>query len=323
VRSEVRVLPELFLNRLKQIIPSQKFDSIANTLSKTKPTTFRINTLKTTKEKVLEKLNQQGFRLRQVSWYSNAFILLEGRRKELEKTESYLQGEIYIQNLSSMIPPLVLDPKAGECVLDLTAAPGSKTTQIAALMNGEGEIIAVENDRVRFEKLKVNVEIQEAGNVSLILVDGQTVGKKYLEYFDRVLLDAPCSAEGRFLTREPSSYRYWDLSKIQKAAKIQKKLLSSALEALKPGGVLVYSTCTFAPEENEEVLNDALIKFPDLALESVQIKLTNQMAGLISWEGRKFSPEIRKSVRILPTETMEGFFVARIRRRQFLTPVLD
>lgn len=315
MRSSVRVLPQDFLERFKKIVPSQKFDSVANTFDHPKPTAFRINSLKADRNAIREKLKRLGFRLEAVSWYPEAFILREGRLKELEKTEVYKNGEIYVQNLSSMIPPLVLNPKPGEIILDLTAAPGSKTTQMASLMNGEGKIVANESDKIRFEKLKSNVLLQGAKNVAVVLGYGESVGKKFHKYFDKVLLDAPCSAEGRFDIRTPSSYRYWSLKVVQDIAKLQKKLFTSAILALKPGGILVYSTCTFAPEENEEVLNDTLIKFPDLVLESVQMKLTNQMPGLISWEGRKFSAEIKRSVRILPTETMEGFFVARIRHR--------
>ena len=323
MRSSVRVLPELFLARLKKIVPSQKLDTVANTFADPKPTTFRINSLKAERNLIKEKLEHEGFRLESVSWYSDAFILREGRLKDLEKTESYRNGEIYVQNLSSMIPPLVLSPKPGEAVLDLTAAPGSKTTQMASLMKNEGKIIANESDKVRFEKLKSNVLLQGAKNVEVILGYGESIGKKFPEHFDKVLLDAPCSAEGRFDVRTPSSYRYWNLKTVRENAKLQKKLLASAIAALKPGGVLVYSTCTFAPEENEEVINDALERFKGMVeIENVGARhasplrsLSNQMSGLTAWEGQKFSSEVRKSIRILPTETMEGFFVAQLRKK--------
>ena len=323
MRSSVRVLPELFLARLKKIVPSQKLDTVANTFADPKPTTFRVNTLKANRNLVKEKLEREGFRLESISWYPEAFIVREGRLKDLEKTEIYKNGEIYIQNLSSMIPPLVLSPKPGEAVLDLTAAPGSKTTQMASLMKNEGKIIANESDKVRFEKLKSNVLLQGAKNVEVILGYGESIGKKFPEHFDKVLLDAPCSAEGRFDVRTPSSYRYWNLKTVRENAKLQKKLLASAIAALKPGGVLVYSTCTFAPEENEEVINDALERFKGMVeIENVGARhasplrsLSNQMSGLTAWEGQKFSPEVRKSVRVLPTETMEGFFVAQLRKK--------
>jgi len=315
VRSEVRSLPQLFLERLKKIIPSQKFDAVANFFTESKPTTFRINSLKTSREEVRKNLEQQGFRLASASWYPDAFMLREGRLRELEKTESYLKGEIYVQNLSSMISPLVLGPKPGERVLDLTAAPGSKTTQMACLM-GEGQIIANESDQIRCAKLKANLELQGAKNVEVILGYGESIGKKFPEYFDRVLLDAPCSAEGRFSVRKPSSYKYWSLKKVYEVAKIQKKLLFSGIAALKKGGVLVYSTCTFAPEENEGVLNEALEKFGEATeIEPVHFSIPNQMMGLTSWEGKKFHTSLKKAIRVLPTFEMEGFFVARLRKK--------
>lgn len=288
---------------------------MARTFTQPKPTTFRVNTLKVSRKSVEEKLGTYGFHLRAVPWYSDAFILGEGRLRELEKTEVYLKGEIYVQSLSSMLPPLVLGPEAGERVLDLTAAPGGKTTQMACLMNGEGEIVAIESNRIRYLKLKANVELQGAGNVTSILGYGESVHKKYPAHFDRVLLDAPCSAEGRFEVREPSSHRYWTLRRIQEVAKTQRKLLFSALTALKPGGVLVYSTCTFAPEENEGVINEAVKTFDgDIQLESIKLSLPNQMSGMTTWEGKNFHSWHRKAVRILPTFNMEGFFIARIRK---------
>jgi len=317
MRSEVQKLPELFLARLRRIIPSKKWDQTANTFAESKPTTFRINTLKASVPILKEKLEHQGFRLEKVPWYPEAFILREGRLRELQETEAYQRGEIYVQNLSSMIPPLVLAPEPGEKILDLTAAPGSKTTQLASLMKGEGEITANDNNQIRFFKLKANVELQGAGNVELRMLPGEIFGRRYPDTFDRILLDAPCSAEGRFDIREPASYKYWKPAKIKEMARKQKNLLISALRALRPGGVLVYSTCTFAPEENEGVLNWAFGKFGDqIQLEKIKLPLTNQMPGFLQWEKENFQPSLRGAVRILPTSDMEGFFVARLRKRE-------
>ena len=316
MRSEAHSLPKPFLERLHRIIPSQKFDAIANTFTEPKPTTFRINSLKISREQIRKQLEKQGFGLASVSWYPDVFILRKGRLRELEKTESYLKGEIYVQGLSSMIPPLVLDPKPGERVLDLAAAPGSKTTQMACLMNNEGQIVANDSDKIRSEKLKANVALQGAENVQIILDYGESVGKKHPEHFDRVLLDAPCSAEGRFNTREPSSYRYWKPGTVLEMAKLQKKLFASAFSALKPGGTLVYSTCTFAPEENEAVLSDALEKFGgQIEIEAIHLSISNKTTGLSVWEGKQFRPSVKKALRILPIPEMEGFFVARIQKK--------
>ena len=217
-----------------------------------------------------------------------------------------------------MLPPLVLEPQPGETILDLTAAPGSKTTQMACLMKGEGRIVANDNNRIRFFKLKANVELQGAANVELSLRPGELFGRDFPESFDRILLDAPCSAEGRFNVREPASYKYWKLAKIKEMARKQKNLIISALRSLKAGGALVYSTCTFAPEENEAVLDWVIKKFSDrgksLGIEKIILPLTNQIAGFVKWEGESFHPAVRDALRILPAPLVEGFFLARIRK---------
>lgn len=315
MRAEVRNLPEVFLDRLQRIVPSTQWDEIANAFAIPKPATFRTNTLKIDPARLREKLEHEGFGVEPVAWYREAFILRRGTLRELQKTSAYNQGEFYVQALSSMIPPLVLNPRPEEPILDLTAAPGSKTTQIACLMKGQGRIVANDNNRPRFFLLKANVEAQGASNVQLALQYGESFGKRFPGEFDRVLLDAPCSAEGRFQVREPKSYAYWKPLKIREMVRKQKKLFFSAFNALRPGGILVYSTCTFAPEENEGVLAWALAKFGSaMDLEPIELRLTNQMPGLSRWEKETFAPVIRRSIRILPTPLMEGFFLARIRK---------
>ncbi|MBI2167272.1 MAG: RsmB/NOP family class I SAM-dependent RNA methyltransferase [Candidatus Omnitrophica bacterium] len=325
MKPEVRKLPELFLERLRRIVPSQKWDAVANTFAEPKPTTFRVNTLKAKPEVIQEKLHYLGFRLEKVSWCPGAFILRDGRLRELQETEIYKKGEIYVQNLSSMIPVLVLNPQPGETILDLTAAPGSKTTQMAVMMKGEGRLVANDNDRIRFFKLKTNVELQGASNVELKSYPGEQFGRHWPDYFDRVLLDAPCTAEGRFLAHEPSTYRYWKPAKIKEMARKQKNLILSAFRALKPGGTLVYSTCTFAPEENEGVLTWLLEKADQhkIPAELVEVRhapplpsIPNPMHGLSAWEEKNFHPSVRNSIRILPTVQMEGFFVASLRKKE-------
>ncbi len=315
MKSELKKLPSLFLERLKKIVGLQKFDSTANTFAEDKPTTFRVNTLKTTPIQIQQELSSQEFRIDAVPWYPEAFIVRKGRLRELQETKAYQEGRIYVQNLSSMLPPLVLAPEGSENILDLAAAPGSKTTQIAMMMKGQGKIIANDNNKIRFFKLKANLELQGCTNVEATLKYGETFGREYPEMFDRVLLDAPCSSEGRFSAHEPSSYSYWKPGKTHEMAQKQKKLMSSALHALRVGGILVYSTCTFAPEENEEVLDWALKRFPNVfQIENIQLSLQNQTPGLMQWEDKKFDPSVYKAKRILPTGEMEGFFVAKLRK---------
>ena len=269
-----------------------------------------------------EKLEPQGFKIENVPWYRDAFILRKGRQKDLEKTDLYRKGEIYIQGLSSMIPPLVLNPTPGERVLDLTAAPGSKTTQLSCLMGAQGEITANDNNPIRVEKLKANAALQGASNVSVLPAgDGGLFWKNNFESFDRVLLDAPCSSEGRFQLDEPSTYGYWKEDTNRKMAKEQRRLLKSAFYSLKPGGTLVYSTCTFSPEENEMALNWALETYGEgLELQDIPLSLPASTRGLSFWGDLKFNPSVAKSLRVLPTAEMEGFFVAKLKKIKSIPP---
>ena len=313
-------LPAAFLEKLRRIIPPPQWDKVLKTFSTPKPPTFRVNSLKASVGSVREKLASGGFKLESVPWYKEAFILRNKRQRDLEETEVYKQGEIYVQNLSSMIPPLVLAPQAGEKVLDLTAAPGSKTTQLACLMSGKGSITANDDNPIRLSKLKANLEKQGVPNAALLPAgDGGLVWKNHSEAFGKVLLDAPCSAEGRFLLTEPSSYKYWKEDTNRKMAKIQRRLFKSAFLCLKPGGTMVYSTCTFAPEENEMILNWALETFKDaLELLDISLSVSPLTRGLSGWPGSSFHPAVIKSLRILPSADTEAFFVARLRKTKSL-----
>jgi 16S rRNA (cytosine1407-C5)-methyltransferase len=316
MRAQLRELPELFLERLRRILPSSRWDATVNTFAAPKPTTFRVNPFKATAEAVRDELAGYGFHVERVSWYPEAMIVRRGRLRELQETAFYRSGAIYVQSLSSMVPPLALDPRPGETVLDLTAAPGSKTTQMSCLMRGEGRLVANDNNRVRFFKLRANVLQQAARNVELSLRPGEAFGRVQPGAFDRVLADVPCSAEGRFDLREPKSFRFWKPAKIREMVRKQKRLLASGIAALRPGGVLVYSTCTFAPEENEAVIHWALERFGEtMALEPIRVGCSNAASGLASWDGVPFHPSLKLACRLLPTADMEGFFVARLRKR--------
>ncbi|HEO63642.1 MAG TPA: RsmB/NOP family class I SAM-dependent RNA methyltransferase, partial [Candidatus Omnitrophica bacterium] len=200
-------------------------------------------------------------------------------------------------------------------VLDLTAAPGSKTTQMAALMNNAGKITAFEKDSVRYQKLLANLRYQGVLNTEAHNIDSLGAWRDYFEKFDKVLLDAPCSAEGRFHATRAKTYKYWNQVKVKNMAKKQKGLIRTAFSCLKPGGLLVYSTCTFSPEENESVVNYLLRKFPGCcSIEPVRINLRSTMPALSFWNGVSFNPGLKNCIRIIPNGIMEGFFVALIRK---------
>lgn len=276
---------------------------------------FRANLLKNSPEEAARELTRLGLEAEPLLGCPAAFVLRRGTVRELQATPLYREGSIYVQSLASMMPVLALAPEPGHSVLDLAAAPGGKTTQIAALMRGQGWILANDSSRERFFKLKWAVETQGAKNVELSLQRGELLGRKYAATFDRVLVDAPCSSEGRFRAGDPASFRYWKMAKIREMARKQKRLLRAGFETLKAGGILVYSTCTFAPEENEEVVQWALEKCgAPFVLEPLPIRLDPRVQALASWEGKVFDGRLVHAARLLPTEIMEAFFIARIRK---------
>ena len=308
-------LPEPFGERLRRILPADRFADCWRTFHQTPATSFRINPLKTDRESLVAELRAADFELTPLSWKDDAFTVPHAQRRGLTESAACGEGRLYIQNPASMVPPLVLDPRPDEWILDLTAAPGSKTLQLAGMMGGQGRISAVEVVRSRFFRLKRNLEAGGASQVRTYLKDGARVWRSCPEQFDRVLLDAPCSSEGQFNGTDPQTFAYWSEKKIAEMSRKQQRLLFSAVQCLKPGGVLVYSTCTFAPEENERVVARLLARFPHaLCIEAVELPFGNVQEGLTEWKGKGLAAELRQAARILPDGVMEGFFVCRMRK---------
>lgn len=303
-------LPCLFLERLSEILPAG-FDA-DQIFHAGRARTLRINTLKTTVGRIHEWLKQQGISYTPVPWYEAAVSLGGDQAEAVFAAPAALAGEIYAQNLESLLPVLVLDPQAGQQVLDLCAAPGSKTTQIAAHMRNEGVLIANEPVRQRFYRLKSVVDLLGA-KARLTMSDGRYF--RFQELFDRVLVDAPCSSEGRFVRQEPKTQAYWSVRKIHEMAHKQKGLLLNASRLLKPGGVMVYSTCTFAPEENEAVVDWLLRKTAGaLSIEPIDLPFIARYPALSAFANKEFHPDISRSFRVLPGEHMQGFFLAKFKK---------
>lgn len=311
MKDAVYKLPQKFLERLKEIYPAS-YPMICETFLRDKEATFRINYLKIDLARLREALSSEGIRYRELSFPRGSFILKESLR-EFQKSYIYRDGLVYVQNVASMLPAIVLNPSRGERILDLCAAPGAKTTQIASLAGPDIELVAIEKIAPRYYKLLANLKLQGADFVKAHLADGIAAKNRYQGYFDKVLLDAQCSCEGRFFVPEPRTYKYWSERKIKEMAHKQKRLLYSAVSCLKEGGELVYSTCTFAPEENEAALDWALNKFAWLKVVPVVLPMKNVKAGLTSWRGRQFSPALRYALRIIPDDIMEGFFIAKFK----------
>ncbi len=276
-----------------------------------RPTTFRVNTLKSNPHSIVDMCQRSGIKLKRVNWSKSAFIVPDAAKRELQALDAYERGEIYLQSLASQIPPLALDPKPGERVLDLCAAPGGKTAQIAALMNGEGELIAVEKDKIRAERLKFNLERQGVFAApklvtQVIVADAHTAsisGK-----FDKILIDAPCSGEARFIESDRDTWRHWSKDFVAELSKLQRSLMQRAVSLLKPGGVLVYSTCTFSIVENELVVAEAIKAGLKAEAWPIGLKSVSQFPAALSFQGKN---QVIGG-RIKPNEEIEGFFISRL-----------
>lgn len=311
----LQFLPSGFLERLLQIIPEKFWQQSLESFLHMPSTAFRVNNLKITTAECLDILTKKNFHLQQIPWHSDLYTIPFAERRALTETSEFQQGLFYIQNPSSVVPVLLLDPKPNEEILDLAAAPGGKTINIAIQMQNQGKIAAVEAVKSRFHRLSKNLKTYGVTIVRTFLKDGSSVYRFCPQKFDRVLLDAPCSSEARFNIHSPESYAYWSEKKISEMTRKQKKLLYSAFQSLKPEGILVYCTCSFAPEENEMMIQYLIDKFPHAVhIEKIDLPFTNLQKGLQSWNNQTFSQEIKNAVRILPNEMMESFFICKIRK---------
>lgn len=272
---------------------------ILNGIRLNKKVTLRVNNLKASTEEIIDIFNSENIQFNQVTWYKDAFIIENVDEYDLQDLDIYKQGKIYLQSLSSMLPPIVLNPKVNENILDMCAAPGGKTTQMACLSNNKAFITAVERNKIRAEKLKYNLQKQGAGTVNVMIDDARNLSDFFK--FDKILLDAPCSGSGTDNVFKSNFTK----ELIQKSSKTQEVLLKKALKLLKPGGELIYSTCSILKEENENILEKCL-KNTDYNLE--KIELSDEIELLPS----KFE-EVKT---IAPNEYFEGFFVAKIKKRE-------
>lgn len=309
------MLPDVFLERLKLIVGEERYASVLKTFEVQRPLSVRANTLKISSQEAAAYFTARSVSVDNIAWSGDAFVLKGIEAKELSRLEAVCEGKVYIQSLSSMLPVVVLDPQPGEAVLDLCAAPGSKTTQMAARMGNQGSIVAVESVRPRFYRLKSVLGLLGAEMVQAKCLDGRQYRSGSV-LFDKVLVDAPCSSESRFKTFDPETVGYWSPRKIKEMVQKQRGLLLNACRMLKPGGVLLYSTCTFAPEENEGVLDWVLRKLSEeIDVQPIDFETVDHYPAVTCWKGREFDARLKDCFRVLPTENMEGFFMAKLVRR--------
>ena len=272
-----------------------------------RPVTLRVNTLKSDVPRVRAALADAGISFRTVPWSYEALILEQALENEVQKLPLYADGEIYLQSLSSMIPPLLLEPGEKECILDMAAAPGGKTTQMAALSGGLAQITACEKNPVRSQRLQYNLKKQGASRVVVMTQDARKLDPFFS--FDKILLDAPCSGSGTLCFQGADDGRQhsgFSQELLERSVKTQAQLLQKALELLKPGGILLYSTCSILAAENEH---------------NIQKLLSRKKVTLIPLdpflpEGIPLLPvQLEGTCCIRPTDLYEGFFVAKLQKR--------
>ena len=296
-------MPEFLINMLNKQYGEEKVKEILEGYSKKRKVTFRVNTLKSNNEEIENILKEKNIKYKKVPFYENAYILENVRENEIKNLNIYDEGKIYMQSLSSMLPPIILNPKQNMDILDMTAAPGGKTTQIAALVENKSRITAVEMNKIRAERLKYNVEKQGATSVYIMEQDARKIDDFFS--FDSILLDAPCSGSGTIFLEDLKQNGKFTEKLIEKSVKTQKALLKKAINILKKGSEMVYSTCSILQEENENIILEAL-KTNKVEIVEIEFNGIDKLP--------KLPTKIKQTLCVLPNEEYEGFFVAKLRK---------
>ncbi|MEO3988313.1 16S rRNA (cytosine(1407)-C(5))-methyltransferase RsmF [Pseudocitrobacter cyperus] len=310
-------LPDAFLSQMREAMPTHlSFDDFIAACQRPLRRSIRVNTLKISVADFLVLVAPYGWQLTPVPWCAEGFWIEREDEESLPlgSTAEHLSGLFYIQEASSMLPVAALfaGEKMPERVMDVAAAPGSKTTQIAAKMGNQGAILANEYSASRVKVLHANLSRCGIANVALTHFDGRVFGAAVPESFDAILLDAPCSGEG-VVRKDPDALKNWSPQSNLEIAATQRELIDSAFHALRPGGTLVYSTCTLNRDENESVLAWLLAQYP----QAVEIE---SLSALFPTAEKALTPE--GYLHVFPQiYDCEGFFVARLRKTAHVEPL--
>ena len=304
-------LPERFLARVDAEFDTTTTERVLAAMAMPSPRGVRLNGLRAEPEATRNRLQADGFTFTDVPWCENAIVFDHEDIPRLLEHPLWQSGAFYVQALPSIAASVILDPQPNERILDLCAAPGGKTAHIAAIMNNTGSIVATDRSRSRCHRMRALLKMLGA-TAHVRTGDGTQHGHHAPMAFDRVLVDAPCSGEGRFTLDKEASYSDWTPNKTRRLASLQKALLHSAIHAVRPGGVVVYSTCTYGKSENEAVIERALKRYGEgptgVELEAFAQAIPGETNGIFR--------SIPDPMGDVVAQAMEGFFIAKLRRRE-------
>lgn len=303
---QVQNIKNRIIKRYNQIVDYKK--KFAESVNKPLKQSFRINTLKGDKDDIFNRIAAYDPKLKKNKWNENAFI---SSLTNLGSSIEHFSGLIYIQELTSMLPPLIAkDIIKDNRIIDCCAAPGSKTTQMADMMQNKGHIIANDSRHRRIKSLRGNLDRLGITNTTVTLRDFKSYPNTTADLY---LVDAPCSSEGT-IRKKKAIAKKWKQADYERFSKIQKGLLKKACEMAPKGSTIIYSTCTFAPEENENVVSD-IINEENVDLKKIKLNGLKMGKGITEWKDNEYNKEVEKCARIWPHQNdTDGFFLARMEK---------
>jgi|TARA_Y100000310_G_scaffold341861_1_gene442545 NOL1/NOP2/sun family putative RNA methylase len=307
--SEKIEFKEKFIERYEKLTDFELFKKYSLSFLRR---SIRVNTIKISISELKKRL-EKNWVLEQIPWCKEGFYIehIKKERRDIGNLIEHSLGYFYTQEAASMIPPIVLEPKENDMVLDIAASPGSKATQIAALMNNKGILIANDLTTERMKPLSLNIQRCGITNCIITLMQGQWF--KNME-FDKISVDAPCSGTGT-IRKSLKTLRIWNPNMVKRLSITQKQLIETAFNTLKQNGTLVYSTCSLEPEENEAVIDFLLNKYENAKLEPIKLPSIKRSPLILEFENNKYNNEIKKCLRIWPQDNdTEGFFVTKIKK---------